>query len=135
MSPHAELTEAQRAAVEHGEGPLLVVAGPGSGKTRVITRRVARLIEKGVRPGSIVAITFTNKAAQEMARRVEALGAPPGAWVKTFHAMCAAVLRRWPQPAGLAPGFSIFDQQDQTRTAQIGAGLGHGRSANALRAH
>jgi DNA helicase-2/ATP-dependent DNA helicase PcrA len=115
VSPHAELTEAQRAAVEHGEGPLLVVAGPGSGKTRVITRRVARLIEKGVRPGSIVAITFTNKAAQEMARRVEALGAPPGAWVKTFHAMCAAVLRRWPQPAGLAPGFSIFDQQDQTR--------------------
>ena len=115
MPPHDDLTEPQRAAVEHGTGALLVVAGPGSGKTRVITRRVARLIEKGVRPGAIVAITFTNKAAQEMARRVESQGAPPGAWVKTFHAMCAAILRRWPQPAGLAPGFSIFDTQDQTR--------------------
>ncbi len=115
VTSHYALTEAQRAAVEHGDGPLLVVAGPGSGKTRVITMRVARLIERGVGPGAILAITFTNKAAQEMARRVESFGAPPGAWVKTFHAACAAILRRWPEPAGLAPGFSIFDQQDQTR--------------------
>jgi DNA helicase-2/ATP-dependent DNA helicase PcrA len=112
---HDDLTEAQRSAVLHGEGPLLVVAGPGSGKTRVITRRVAQLIESGVRPGAILAITFTNKAAQEMARRVEAAGAAPGSWVKTFHSTCAALLRRWPESAGLAPGFSIFDQQDQTR--------------------
>ncbi len=91
------------------------MAGPGSGKTRVITHRIARLIERGVRPGSILAITFTNKAAQEMARRVESHGAEPGAWVKTFHATCAALLRRWPESAGLSHGFSIFDQQDQSR--------------------
>ncbi len=91
------------------------MAGPGSGKTRVITHRIGRLIERGVRPGAILAITFTNKAAQEMARRVEATGAEPGAWVKTFHSMCAALLRRWPESAGLAHGFSIFDQQDQSR--------------------
>jgi DNA helicase-2/ATP-dependent DNA helicase PcrA len=114
-APTDGLTEAQRAAVEHVEGPLLVVAGPGSGKTRVITHRIARLIEHGVHPGSILAITFTNKAAQEMVRRVESHGAAPGAWVKTFHATCAALLRRWPESAGLQHGFSIFDQQDQSR--------------------
>ncbi len=113
-----DLTESQRTAVVHGEGPLLVVAGPGSGKTRVITHRIAHLIEHGVPPSCILAITFTNKAAQEMARRVEALTSARGAWVKTFHATCAAILRRWPEPAGLTAGFSIFDQQDQNRVVR-----------------
>ena len=112
----ATLNPTQREAVAATEGPVLVVAGAGSGKTRVLTYRIAHLVrDLGVSPYEILAITFTNKAAQEMARRVEALGAPPGAWVKTFHSTCAAILRRWPEPAGLAPGFSIFDQQDQTR--------------------
>ncbi len=113
-----DLTPSQREAVTHGEGPLLVVAGPGSGKTRVITRRVAHLVRCGVTPWHILAITFTNKAAQEMARRVEESGTPSGAWIKTFHATCAALLRRYAARAGLLPGFSIFDTQDQRRVVR-----------------
>src|SRR5688500_14109199 len=97
---------------------MLVVAGPGSGKTRVITRRVARLIERGVPPEGILAITFTNKAAQEMARRVHELCDAQGAWVRTFHSTCAAILRRWPEPAGLTSGFSIYDSDEQAKVVR-----------------
>lgn len=107
------LTERQRAAVTHGDGPMLVLAGPGSGKTRVITRRVAHLVSRGVRPSSILALTFTNKAAEEMRTRLEALGAPPGATLCTFHSLCARLLREFSGRAGLPEGFSIYDQSDQ----------------------
>jgi DNA helicase-2/ATP-dependent DNA helicase PcrA len=111
--PDDDLTEAQRTAVEHFEGPLLVVAGPGSGKTRVITRRIARLIDRGVRPRNILAITFTNKAAREMEERVGRLvpGAP--VWVSTFHRLCARLLRQYGSAVGLAPNFTILDMTDQ----------------------
>jgi ATP-dependent DNA helicase UvrD/PcrA len=110
-----DLTDPQREAVLHEEGPLLVVAGPGSGKTRVITRRVAHLVSRGINPASILAITFTNKAAQEMSDRVRDVCPADGAWIRTFHSTCAAILRRWPEPAGLSSGFSIFDTKDQKR--------------------
>ncbi|QDT37059.1 ATP-dependent helicase [Stratiformator vulcanicus] len=108
-----DLTEPQNAAVEHFEGPLLVLAGPGSGKTRVITRRIARLVERGVDPREILAITFTNKAAGEMGTRVQQL--LPGAyvWVSTFHRFCARLLRKRPEAVGLKTNFSIYDTADQ----------------------
>jgi DNA helicase II / ATP-dependent DNA helicase PcrA len=108
-----DLTESQRAAVEHFEGPLLVVAGPGSGKTRVITRRIARLIERGVHPGEILAITFTNKAARVMSERVQALLPRSFVWVSTFHRFCAKLLREHAPVVGLRPNYSIYDVSDQ----------------------
>jgi DNA helicase-2/ATP-dependent DNA helicase PcrA len=112
------LTDAQREAASHGEGPALVLAGPGSGKTRVITRRIALLIERGVPPWRILALTFTNKAAGEMRERVSKLvaredGTRTGLVVSTFHSHCAAILRRFGDRIGLAPGFSIYDAGDQ----------------------
>ncbi len=112
----ADLNDPQREAVMHVEGPLLVLAGAGSGKTRVITRRIAYLIQQGVAPWSILAITFTNKAAGEMARRVEALGAPRGSTVGTFHSLCARLLREFAAEAQLLGDFSIYDRDDQLRT-------------------
>lgn len=112
MSPD-DLTPSQRAAVEHFEGPLLVLAGPGSGKTRVITRRIARLVERGVSPHEILAITFTNKAAREMAERVQRLLPRSRMWVSTFHRFCARLLRERGEAIGLKPNFSIFDTSDQ----------------------
>jgi DNA helicase-2/ATP-dependent DNA helicase PcrA len=109
------LTEAQKRAVTHGDGPLLVVAGAGSGKTRVITRRIAHLIHHGADPRSILAITFTNKAAGEMADRVAQLGVSKGAWVSTFHSFCARILRMYGERIGLARDFSIFDETDTRR--------------------
>lgn len=111
----AELNEPQRQAVTHVDGPLLVLAGAGSGKTRVITRRVAYLVQQGVAPWSILAITFTNKAAGEMQQRVDALNVPRGALLCTFHALCARLLREFAAEANLAPNYSIYDRDDQLR--------------------
>ncbi|MBW3540134.1 MAG: UvrD-helicase domain-containing protein [Planctomycetes bacterium] len=108
-----DLTARQWEAIDHLEGPLLVLAGPGSGKTRVITRRIARMVERGVDPRSILAITFTNKAAGEMQSRVAELLPGRRIWVSTFHKFCARVLRGRAEAVGLAPGFSIYDTADQ----------------------
>lgn len=113
MGRNDDLTESQRAAVEHFEGPLLVVAGPGSGKTRVITRRIARLIDRGVHPSEILAITFTNKAASVMSERVRTLLPRSFVWVSTFHKFCARLLREHSSVVGLSSHFSIFDVSDQ----------------------
>ncbi|MCD6304279.1 MAG: UvrD-helicase domain-containing protein, partial [Planctomycetes bacterium] len=110
-----DLNEPQRQAVTHVDGPLLVLAGAGSGKTRVITRRVAYLVRQGIDPRNILAITFTNKAAEEMRGRIEALHAPRGATICTFHSLCARLLREFAADAGLEPSFSIFDREDQLR--------------------
>lgn len=107
------LTAAQREAVEFFQGPLLVLAGPGSGKTRVITRRIARLVERGVSPRNILAITFTNRAAREMQERVEHLLPGTRLWVSTFHRFCASILRRQARQVGLDTNFVIFDKSDQ----------------------
>ena len=110
-----QLTPSQRKAVFHVQGPLLVLAGPGSGKTRVITYRIAALIDSGIQPHNICAITFTNKAANEMRQRVAALGTAAGAHISTFHSLCVRILRRYADRAGINPNFSIYDQSDQTR--------------------
>jgi len=112
------LNEPQRQAVMHVDGPLLVLAGAGSGKTRVITRRVAYLASQGISPRSILAITFTNKAAGEMQQRVDALHVPRGALLCTFHALCARLLREFAIEAGLEPNYSIYDRDDQLRLAK-----------------
>ncbi len=110
-----ELNPAQRRAVEQGEGPLLVLAGAGSGKTRVLTARIAHLIQaRGVRADRIFAVTFTNKAAGEMRERVaKLLGADPrGLWIGTFHSLSARLLRREVPLLGFAPNFTIYDEDD-----------------------
>ncbi|MGZ0162339.1 MAG: ATP-dependent helicase [Planctomycetales bacterium] len=107
------LTPSQREAVEHFEGPLQILAGPGSGKTRVITRRIARLVDRGVHPSSILAITFTNKAAREMQQRVNGLLPNSRIWISTFHRFCASILRRRAKSVGLESNFVIFDKSDQ----------------------
>ncbi|KKL83931.1 hypothetical protein LCGC14_1969790, partial [marine sediment metagenome] len=94
---------------------MLVLAGAGSGKTRVITRRVAYMVSQGIAPWAILAITFTNKAAGEMTERVEALGVSRGATIATFHGLCARLLREFGDQAGLAGSYSIYDQADQLR--------------------
>src|SRR5262245_12861911 len=111
----ADLTPAQREAVTHMEGPLLVLAGPGSGKTRVITRRVAYLLAQGVRPYNIVAITFTNKAAGEMRRRVEELVPGDKPWISTFHSFGVRILREHGHRVEIERNFTIYDQQDRAR--------------------
>jgi DNA helicase-2/ATP-dependent DNA helicase PcrA len=112
------LNEAQRAAVSHPGGPLLVVAGAGSGKTRVLTRRIAWLIAaRGAHPGAILAITFTNKAAAEMRERVADLVGPRARmmWVSTFHSACVRILRREASRFGFTSSFTIYDAADQRR--------------------
>jgi DNA helicase-2/ATP-dependent DNA helicase PcrA len=114
----ADLNPAQREAVLATEGPLLVIAGAGSGKTRVLTYRIAHLLAAcGVKPPEILAITFTNKAAQEMRERLEALIGPPAraAWVMTFHSACGRILRREAPRLGYRTNFTIYDQADQHR--------------------
>jgi len=112
------LNPAQLKAVTHPEGPLLVVAGAGSGKTRVLTHRIAWLVEEvGLSPFSLLAITFTNKAADEMRQRVASLVGPVAdrMWVSTFHAACVRILRREAMAAGYQASFSIYDQADAVR--------------------
>ncbi len=114
----AELNEPQREAARHGEGPLLVLAGAGSGKTRVLTHRIAYLLATGqARPGEILAITFTNKAATEMRERVEALvgRSARAMWVTTFHSACARMLRADAERLGYARSFTIYDESDSLR--------------------
>ena len=109
------LNPAQKAAVEHPGGPLLVLAGAGSGKTRVLTMRIAHLItDKGIRPDRILAVTFTNKAAGEMRARVANLLAadPKGLWIGTFHSLAARLLRREAAHLGFSPNFTIYDSDD-----------------------
>src|SRR5215468_1194675 len=116
------LNEPQRAAVVHEGTPLLVVAGAGSGKTRVLTRRIAWLIsERKAHPGSILAITFTNKAAAEMKARVEELVGKRARimWVSTFHSACVRILRKEIDRIGFKSNFSIYDAQDQKRLMQL----------------
>src|SRR6516165_8489882 len=111
----ADLTPAQREAVTHLDGPLLILAGAGSGKTRVITRRVAYLLQQGVKPYHILAITFTNKAAGEMRQRIEALVPNSRVWISTFHSLGARLLRLYADRLGLERNFTIYDQADRNR--------------------
>ena len=114
----AGLNEPQRQAVVHGEGPLLVLAGAGSGKTRVLTHRIAYLLATGAaRPGEILAITFTNKAASEMRERIGALigRSVRAMWVTTFHSACARMLRADAEKLGYARTFTIYDESDSLR--------------------
>ena len=116
MAVYDTLNKPQKEAVFHTEGPLLILAGAGSGKTRVLTHRIAYLIEeKGVKPWNILAITFTNKAAEEMRQRVDSLvgiGAE-SIWVSTFHSMCVRILRRYIDRLGYDNRFTIYDTDDQ----------------------
>src|SRR6188768_849404 len=110
------LNDAQRDAVLHTRGPLLILAGAGSGKTRVITSRIAYLVSNGqAQPDEVLAVTFTNKAAGEMRARVESfLGADCSRmWVSTFHSLCARLLRREAPAIGLSRDFVIYDSSDQ----------------------
>src|SRR5919198_2510188 len=112
------LNEPQREAVLHGEGPLLILAGAGSGKTAVLTRRIAYLVHSGAaRAGEILAITFTNKAAQEMRERVELLVGKRvrAMWVMTFHSACVRMLRAEAERLGYTRGFTIYDEADSLR--------------------
>jgi DNA helicase-2/ATP-dependent DNA helicase PcrA len=110
-----DLNNPQKLAVTHDSGPLLILAGAGSGKTRVLTYRIAHLVgARGVDPSHILAFTFTNKAAQEMRERIEGLLADlKGAWIGTFHGTCARILRREAAAIGFTSSFSIYDEQDQ----------------------
>ncbi len=108
------LNREQREAVQYTEGPLLILAGAGSGKTQTMTHRIAYLIEEGVRPYNILAVTFTNKAAREMRDRVEKLvGVCPGMWIMTFHAMSLRMLRENPERVGYTKSFVVYDTVDQ----------------------
>jgi len=111
-----ELNSQQQLAVEHGGGPLLILAGPGSGKTRVLTQRIARLVESGtVHPSQILAVTFTNKAAEQMRARVEKLVGPCAREISmgTFHSVCLKLIRNHSEAAGLPERFVVYDESDQ----------------------
>src|SRR6187401_2935487 len=112
MSSVPDMNPAQRRAIEHGLGPLLILAGAGSGKTRVLVHRIARLLEEGLaQPYEILAVTFTNKAARELiARCGEEVGeAAADVWAGTFHGIAARILRRHCDRLGYPSAFSIFD--------------------------
>ncbi|MDR1815749.1 MAG: UvrD-helicase domain-containing protein [Clostridiales Family XIII bacterium] len=121
MDKYAHLNPQQREAALHGEGPLLILAGAGSGKTAVMTHRIAHLIEdEGVKPWNILAVTFTNKAAAEMRERVAKLldGDSDAVWIMTFHAVCLRILRRHAERLGYKNGFAVYDPQDQKAVAK-----------------
>jgi DNA helicase-2/ATP-dependent DNA helicase PcrA len=127
----ADLNEAQREAVLHREGPLLILAGAGSGKTRVITRRVAYLLEQGIPPGQILAITFTNKAAGEMRQRIDALSPGNKVWISTFHSLGVRLLRQYHDRFDVDRNFTIYDQNDRVtivKQALEDAGIESGRA-------
>jgi DNA helicase-2/ATP-dependent DNA helicase PcrA len=114
--PVEQLTDSQKKAVLHVDGPLLVLAGPGSGKTRVITSRIASLINTGVNPYNICAITFTNKASEEMRARLSAAGrGTEGVHISTFHSLCVRILRKYSSHVRINSNFSIYDDKDQKR--------------------
>ena len=117
----SELNAAQRAAVVHEQGPLLVLAGAGSGKTRVITQRIARLVARGTRPEAILAVSFTNKAAEEMRERmVPLIGADAASklWLSTFHSFGVRFLGEESEALGLPGRFVVFDQGDSLGTVR-----------------
>lgn len=120
------LTDAQAEAVRHVDGPMLILAGPGSGKTRVVTHRIANMIHQGVQPWQIAALTFTNKAADEMRMRVDSLAPGQPVWMGTFHRFCAQLLRRYASMVGLQENYSIYDTSDSKQAmkrAVIAAGV------------
>ncbi len=116
MSKNNSLNDKQNQAVLQTEGPLLILAGAGSGKTRVLTHRIAHMIEdKGINPWNIMAITFTNKAAGEMRERVDSIVGfgSDSIWVSTFHSTCVRILRRYIDRLGYDHNFTIYDMDDQ----------------------
>ena len=116
------LTEAQREAVLHHDGPLLILAGPGSGKTRVITHRIARMLADGVPGQQILALTFTNKAADEMRLRVQRLAPGSQVWIGTFHRFCARLLRKYAPIVGLEENYTIYDTGDSAQALRRAMG-------------
>ena len=124
MSIYDTLNDRQQEAVFHTEGPLLILAGAGSGKTRVLTHRIAWLIDQiGVNPWNILAITFTNKAAGEMRERVDQIVGfgSESIWVSTFHSMCVRILRRYIDRLGYDTNFTIYDADDQKTVMKVKA--------------
>ena len=117
-----DLTEAQREAVLHHDGPLLILAGPGSGKTRVITHRIARMLADGVPGQQILALTFTNKAADEMRLRVQRLAPGSQVWIGTFHRFCARLLRKYAPMVGLEENYTIYDTGDSAQALRRAMG-------------
>ena len=111
----ASLTAPQREAVQQIDGPQLILAGPGSGKTRVVTHRIAYMLNSGVPPEAVVALTFTNKAADEMRQRLATLWPGSQPWLGTFHRFCAQLLRRYASLVGLSENFSIYDTDDSLK--------------------
>ncbi|MCA9231849.1 MAG: UvrD-helicase domain-containing protein [Planctomycetales bacterium] len=126
MDPLFEsLNPSQCESVRHIEGPMLVLAGPGSGKTRVVTHRIAYLLREGIPAAHILALTFTNKAADEMRARVESLAPGEQVWVSTFHRFCARILRQYADHVGLTPNFTIYDTSDSKQTLARVIEAGH----------
>ncbi|MFM7927261.1 MAG: ATP-dependent helicase, partial [Pirellula sp.] len=133
------LNEAQRKAVTHVDGPLLTLAGPGTGKTRVVTHRIAYMLEQGVSPYSILALTFTNKAAKEMKHRVAKIVGENPIWMGTFHGYCARFLRYYGNLVGLKDNYTIFDVDDAKKALEeaitlSGVSLSHLKFADIARA-